>query len=319
MRYQLGVLVAVSALVAAAIACGGTAPASDVSSVPPGTEGAAAPDSIGATQVPPPTRTPPPPTPTRDPNLISAGTYLVGDEIQPGLYRGVAGQGFGGSCYWARLKDLSGGLESILANDNAEGQFYVQVADSDKALEVACDIAYLPEMPAPVATFPDQLEAGMYLVGIDVQPGLYRGNAGQGFGDSCYWARLKDLSGGLDSLSANDNAIGQFYLEALESDEALETACELTFLATLPSPPDSFPETIQPGMYLVGVDVQPGMYKGQAGADFSQSCYWQRISNLTGDLFSIIANDNATGQFYVQVASTDMALETACELTRTGD
>ena len=109
--------------------------------------------------------------------------------------------------------------------------------------------------------------------------------------NSCYWARLKDLSGGLNSLSANDNAVGQYYLEVLDSDEALETACDLSYLPAIPNPPSIYPETIKPGMYLVGADIQPGTYKGQAGADYSQSCYWQRIANLTGDLYSIIAND----------------------------
>jgi len=312
-------LILIFALLATTIACGTATPASEAPAGPPPTQALMDAKSPEPPEAPPPSRTPPPPTPTPDPNAVSQGTYLVGEDIQAGLYRGDAGQGLGGSCYWARLKDLSGGLDSILANDNAEGQFYIQVAETDKALEVACDVVFMPDLPAPVAQFPEQLPPGMYLVGVDIQAGMYRGIAGQGFGDSCYWARLKDLSGGLYSLLANDNAGGQFYLEVLTSDKALETACDLSYLAALPAPATTFPDTIDPGMYLVGVDIQPGIYKGQAGTDFSQSCYWQRIVNLTGDLYSIIANDNATGQFYVQVAATDMALETACELTRTGD
>ena len=74
------------------------------------------------------------PTPTQNVNLIKIGTYLVGTDIEPGIYRGEAGDGLLGSCYWARLKDLSGSLDGVLANENAVGQYYVEVKSSDTAL-----------------------------------------------------------------------------------------------------------------------------------------------------------------------------------------
>jgi tetratricopeptide (TPR) repeat protein len=75
---------------------------------------------------------------------------------------------------------------------------------------------------------------------------------------------------------------------------------------------------IRPGTYIVGKDIQPGTYKGQAGSDIMNSCYWARLSNVSGD-DDIIANDNATGQFYVQIKSSDFALQTRCELERIGN
>jgi hypothetical protein len=169
----------------------------------------------------------------------------------------------------------------------------------------------------PTATEnPYLFKPGTYLVGSDIQPGIYRGEAGIDFTDSCYWKRLRDLSGTLDSIIANNNSIGQFYIEILSSDYAISTDCELVLLESLPAPTGGFPIEITPGMYLVGRDIQPGLYKGQAGADFSESCYWKRLSNVVGDLDSILANDNATGQFYIQVAATDFALFTDCELQR---
>jgi len=50
-----------------------------------------------------------------------------------------------------------------------------------------------------------------------------------------------------------------------------------------------------------------------------ESCYWGRLSNVAGGLDSILANDNAVGQFYVQVAGSDFALKTGCELERVGN
>jgi len=74
-----------------------------------------------------------------------------------------------------------------------------------------------------------------------------------------------------------------------------------------------------PGTYVVGKDIQPGTYRGQAGNDLFGSCYWARLNGLSGELDDIIANDNAEGQFYIEVKGTDFALETACTIERVDD
>lgn len=175
-----------------------------------------------------------------------------------------------------------------------------------------------PLPPTPTQN-PNIIKPGTYLVGTDIKPGIYRGEAGSDLFSSCYWGRLKDLSGNLEALLANDNSIGQFYIEIRDSDYAVETRCELVPLDSLPASTGEFPQTIQPGTYLVGRDIQTGTYKGQAGADITASCYWGRLSNVAGGFDGILANDNAVGQFYVQVATTDFALSTACVLERVGD
>ena len=58
---------------------------------------------------------------------------------------------------------------------------------------------------------------------------------------------------------------------------------------------------------------------GEAGADFSQSCYWARLSNVARALDAILANDNATGQYFIQVVANDFALSTSCQLGREND
>jgi hypothetical protein len=175
-----------------------------------------------------PTNTPLPPTETPDPNYISKGTYLVGTDIRPGFYRGsTKGFSIWDSCYWARLKDTSGELGSILANDNSVGQFYIEVLSSDYALETACDLTYLEKLPDPAAEFPTKIEPGMYLVGIDIRPGQYRGQAGEEILESCYWARLRNVKGSLDGILSNNNANGQYYVKVNPNDFALKTACEL--------------------------------------------------------------------------------------------
>ncbi len=194
------------------------------------TESATEVPTIAPTDTPEPTNTPLPPTATQNPNLIKPGTYIVGTDIQPGIYKGIARESLISSCYWERLKDLTGSLYSILANSNSVGQFYVEVKDSDFALTTACQLTRLETIPEHTGEYPQLIEPGTYLVGSDIQPGTYRGQAGGDFSNSCYWERLRSVTGDLYSILANDNAIGQFYVQVLPSDFALNTACELEWV-----------------------------------------------------------------------------------------
>jgi len=83
----------------------------------------------------PPTYTQPPAAPTV--NGITSGTYEVGVDIEPGKYKtaGPADTRYWPMCYWARLKDTSGELGSIIANDNIRGQTTVTIKPGDGAFE----------------------------------------------------------------------------------------------------------------------------------------------------------------------------------------
>ncbi len=181
------------------------------------------------TNTPIPTNTPVP-IPTQNPNLITQGTYIVGTNIQPGLYLGQAGQDILDSCYWERLSDLSGGFEAILANENSVGKYYIEVRDGDFALKTDCDLYYLPGLPAHFSSdhpLPQNITAGTYLVGIDIHPGTYQGQAGTDILESCYWARLSNVAGSMDGIITNDNANGQYYAQVLPTDFAFKTGCDL--------------------------------------------------------------------------------------------
>jgi hypothetical protein len=49
--------------------------------------------------------------------------------------------------------------------------------------------------------------------------------------------------------------------------------------------------TMEEGTYEIGVDAKPGRYKTRVPED-SDGCYWERTKDDSGDLDSIIANDN---------------------------
>ena len=168
--------------------------------------------------------------------------------------------------------------------------------------------------PKPTET--PSIRPGTYAVGQDIDPGTYVGIAGTGVLDTCYWARLQGVSGALDDILANDNVMGQFYIEVLEGDGYLETHCQITSLAAWPEPSE-LPESLQPGTYLVGRDIAAGTYRGEAGEEVLDWCYWARLNGVTGEPKDVAANHNATGgPFYVEVLDTDYALNTTCDLER---
>lgn len=72
-----------------------------------------------------------------------------------------------------------------------------------------------PEPPAPSASFGE----GTYQVGADIEPGTYRAPGGQ----NCYWARLRNFSGGLNSIIANGGFQKNVVVEILASDTGFES------------------------------------------------------------------------------------------------
>jgi len=167
--------------------------------------------------------------------------------------------------------------------------------------------------PTPTPEIEGLVEIGTHLVGPDIEPGIYVGLAGEGILESCYWARLSNLSGS-DDILANENAIGLYYMEVLSTDKALETGCELIPINLVPARED-FLSILPPGTYLVGRDIEAGTYRGKAGDDILDSCYWARLSNVSGD-DDILANNNATGQYFIEVLATDFALTVGCEVEK---
>ena len=68
---------------------------------------------------------------------MGPGTYLVGSEIRPGLYRAQVAPGSFG-CSWSRLSETDGEFSSLIAIDLiVEGQTYVTIEETDFAFETS--------------------------------------------------------------------------------------------------------------------------------------------------------------------------------------
>lgn len=145
---------------------------------------------------------------------IRSGTHMVGDEIQPGLYKSE-----GSISYWARVSGFSGELDEIIANGTPSGSWLVEIKSTDKGFQnmgsgkwVLIDDTYDPEI---LTEFGD----GMYIVGKDISPGTYKSSE-----NITYWARLSNFSGEtINSIIANGTPSGPEIVEIKQTDVGFQT------------------------------------------------------------------------------------------------
>lgn len=191
------------------------------------------------------------------------------------------------------------------------------VTEPASPLEMATMDSILAQVVTPTPTVNIQpgvsYEPGTYLVSEAIQPGFYRGQANMDPQQGCYWARLRDLTEAFESIIASDTRQGQFYLEVKATDMALQVYCTITSLDPNLPQVSTYPQTLFPGMYLIGAEILPGQYRGQAG---DQTCSWERLSGVDGEPNSVITGETETGDFVIVVQASDFALSTDCDLDR---
>jgi hypothetical protein len=148
-------------------------------------------------------------------------------------------------------------------------------------------------------------------VPTDVKPGTYHTTVPD---DSlaCYWHRAKSAEGDVDSILANDNVDsgGHVIVTVAKTDKAFKTEGCGEWVPAPTSGPKA--TTIGPGTWAVGIDIAPGTYAVTVPTD-SSGCYWQRTKNFSGDLNSIIANENvdAGARATVTIKLTDKGFKSS--------
>ncbi|MFO8191278.1 MAG: hypothetical protein R6U08_00645 [Bacillota bacterium] len=145
-----------------------------------------------------------------DPPTIEAGTYVVNEDIEPGLYRSE-----GGITYFERLSGLSSERKDVIANGAVpNGPVVVEVKESDVAFRsegsgtwYRLDDSYQPELKSTI-------DDGCWIVGVDIEAGTYRTDD-----EIDYWARLSNFSHEVDAVIANDAMVtGGTAVEIKSSD-----------------------------------------------------------------------------------------------------
>ena len=209
------------------------------------------------------------------------GTWIAGTDIVPGVYSAPGGSG----CYWERLSGFSGGFGDIIANDSSSGgRQIVAINANDAGFSTNNCGEWIPlsESFAPTTT----LSNGMWVVGDEVDPGVYSAPGGSG----CYWERLSGFSGEFGDIIANDSSSGGRQIVAINANDAgfsTNNCGEWIPLSESFAPTT----TLSNGMWVVGDEVDPGVYSAPGGS----GCYWERLSGFSGEFGDIIANDSSSG------------------------
>lgn len=157
----------------------------------------------------------------------------------------------------------------------------------------------LPPGPEPA------FGSGTQIVGEDVQAGIYEtGRLGEGVFDGCYWERLAGFSGDFDEIIANNNVVVHDVVEIMDSDAGFDSDCGAWYELTEPDQPlDVIPQ----GKWLVGMHFEAGTYQAEGG----DSCYWERLSGVSGEFDDILANDLPSGSAIVEISSSDYAFNSS--------
>lgn len=125
------------------------------------------------------------------------GQYRVGPEIIPGRYFTSPSAG----CYWERQRGLGGTTADVIAGEFvgfAAGQWIVDILTTDRGFKTIDCGTWFNGMPRP--RNPGPIQAGIWLVGSQLQWGTYKATALPG----CYWERLRHFQGPMSGIIEND-------------------------------------------------------------------------------------------------------------------
>jgi len=154
----------------------------------------------------------PTPTTAAPAGFSGSGTFVIGQAVPPGLYVSTGNT----LCYWQRATDASGSLGSIIENDNAQGQALVELNAGEVFTTTRCSRWTVYTPPAqPLASVGN----GTWAVPSQLTPSRWQSSGGTG----CYWARLRNFEGGVNSIAANDNTDGPAVVDIQGSDAAFNT------------------------------------------------------------------------------------------------
>ena len=72
----------------------------------------------------------------KEPSGLGDGTYMVGEDIQAGMYKVILSENAMGMGYVERAKSVAMGIEDIIANEALQGNGYVKIEKGDFAVKL---------------------------------------------------------------------------------------------------------------------------------------------------------------------------------------
>jgi hypothetical protein len=145
-----------------------------------------------------------------------------------------------------------------------------------------------PVHAAPKSSFGQ----GKFTVGSGIKPGIYRSKSVIKSGTNCFWHITTTGSNGNEDI-AIDNSKGGILTLNLQKGMDIETKRCGTFVKSSLTAPRGTPRTtVRNGVWLVGVDMEPGTYKVDKDI-FGKSCYL-KIYTAGSNLEDLLEIENYT-------------------------
>lgn len=131
------------------------------------------------------------------------GKFTVGRDVKPGIYRSKAIVKSGANCYWRITTTGSNGNE-IIAIDNSNGGILTLNLQTGMDIDTKrCSTFVKSSLTTARGTPRTTVGNGIWLVGIDMEPGTYRVDKDI-FGKSCY-LKIYTAGSNLEDLVAIEN------------------------------------------------------------------------------------------------------------------
>ena len=154
----------------------------------------------------------------------------------------------------------------------------------------------------------DWIGAGTYLVGKDIEPGLYKVEVTDTIMNMGYVERAKGVSMDFDDILANIVLTGDGYVEIKDTDMAVKFQGVRAKPINLAEIEPNIKEVLEDGIHLVGYDIIPGIYQVEVTDTTMGMGYVERTRNVAMDFSDIIANEVFQGPGYVEVKESDFAI-----------
>ncbi len=165
-------------------------------------------------------------------------------------------------------------------------------------LEIASDDdpTPVPIQGTPQPTFGD----GTWIVGTNIEDGIYA--TSRGSFDDCYWERLSGFGGSIYEIIASGLGLPRSIVEILPTDAGFtsEQCGQWSPISDVVTSPEG------DGTWVVHLEWPQGLYQAPGG----EFCYWERTSDFTGNLESIIQNGVGVGPHIVDIELTDVGFTT---------
>ena len=159
---------------------------------------------------------------TVEDNVIKAGTYKVGSEIEAGTYLVTSDGGLFGS-YMELTKDSSGQFDSIISNENFDTHTFIEVKDGEY-LKIDDSSMVLVDDTTKIS-HNGKLEDGMYRVGIDIPAGEYKVIPVEGSTFGAYLEVTTNARHNFDGIVANESFENPTYITVKDGQYLTLSSC----------------------------------------------------------------------------------------------